>query len=81
MRSKAAELFVGDVIKRYGKIRTIAALDIGPDERDRIKMLVTYADGERDAIDFGRRVIVLASDFGGMARPFDCRSLHPWGMR
>jgi len=73
MTSKACELFDGDVIKRHGKIRTIAAIAFGVDERGRGKMRAEYADGSIDWIDMGRRVTVLASDFGGMAPAFDAR--------
>ena len=72
MKVTAASLFNGDVIKRHRKVLTIATIAPGI-WKSRVKMLATYTNGETDVLDMGRRVTVLASDFGGMATPFDCR--------
>ena len=72
MKSKGSELFNGDVIKRHRKVLTIATIAPGI-WKNRVKMLATYTNGETDVLDMNRRVTVLASDFGGLAKPFDCR--------
>ena len=69
-KSKVRELFTGDVVRFKGKVRTVATTTHAEFGRG---MRIDWTDGSFDVTDYGRRVTVLASDFGGMATPFDAR--------